>query len=106
MAEPRSEQLMLAEMQVLLAQMRTQLSVVRVGMALTSGAVTVFFILEANQWQIFGLEPYDWYLRFVLAAVIILGLWRFGNAERKIVKIHHLIREAEKKNERIGEIMV
>jgi disulfide bond formation protein DsbB len=106
MAEPKTEQLMLAEMQVLLAQLRTQLSVVRVGMALTSGAVTIFFVLEANNWQLFGLETYNWYFRIALALVALLGVGRFANAERKIVKIHHLIRASEEKNKRIGEIMV
>jgi hypothetical protein len=106
MAEPRTEQLMLAEMQVLLAQMRTQLSIVRVGMALTSGALTIFFVLEANHWDLFGLMGYEWYLRCALAIMALIGLWRFANAEHKIVKIHRLIREAEEKNKRIGEIMV
>ncbi len=102
-----SDQLILAEVQVLLAQMRTQLSILRAGMALIAGALTISFLLLTNHWVLEGEWSWaDLPVKIVLATVAIIGLWRLGSAERKIRRIHHLIREVERKNKLVGEIMV
>lgn len=100
------DQLLLAEMQVLLAQLRTQLSIVRAGMALFGGAVTVYFVLEANQWNVFGIDDFILEAKLALGVIALLGLWRFMSAERKIVLVHKLIHKAEGDSKLIDELMV
>jgi hypothetical protein len=103
----RSDQLILAEVQVLLAQMRTQLSILRAGMALIAGSLTISFLLLTNHWVLEGEWAWaDWPVKLVLGAAAIIGLWRLGSAEQKIRKIHRLIRDVEHKNKLVDEIMV
>ena len=101
-----SEQLLLAEMQVLLAQLRTQLSILRAGMGLFGGALTIYFLLDSNHWAVPGLETFPQEIKGALLIVALLGLWRFLSAERKIILVHRLIKQAEGASKRIDEIMV
>src|SRR3989338_7433585 len=94
-----SDQLILAEVQVLLAQMRTQLSILRAGMALIAGTLTIAFLLLTNHWILESEWAWaDLPIKMILAATAIIGLWRLASAERKIRRIHQLIREVEHKN--------
>lgn len=94
-------------MQVLLAQMRTQLSILRAGMAIIAGALTIAFLLLTNHWVLEGQWAWaDLPVKLLLGTAAIIGLWRMGSAERKIRRIHKLIREVERKNKLVGEIMV
>ncbi len=102
-----SDQLILAEMQVLLAQMRTQLSLLRAGMAIVAGSLTIAFLLLTNHWVLEGQWAWtDLPIKIILGILAILGLWRLAWAERRILRIHKLIRELESKNKLVGEIMV
>lgn len=102
-----SDQLILAEVQVLLAQMRTQLSLLRAGMALVAGSLTIAFLLLTNHWVLEGQWAWaDLPIKIILGLTGVMGLWRLASAERKILRIHRLIREVERKNKLVGEIMV
>ena len=102
-----SDQLILAEVQVLLSQMRTQLSILRAGMAIIAGVMTIAFLLLTNHWVLEGQWAWaDLPIKITLGLVAVLGLWRLASAERKIRRIHKLIREVEHKNKLVGEIMV
>ena len=102
-----SDQLILAEVQVLLAQMRTQLSLLRAGMAVVAGSLTIAFLLLTNHWVLEGQWAWaDLPAKIILGFSAILGLWRLASAERKILRIHKLIREVEHKNKLVGELMV
>ena len=104
---PQNEQLILAEMQVLLSQMRTQLSILRAGMALVAGSLTIAFLLLTNHWVLEGSWSWtDLPIKLVLGAVAVLGLWRFASSERKIMRIHKLIRDVEHKNKLVDRLMV
>ncbi len=104
---PQNEQLILAEMQVLLAQMRTQLSILRAGMALVAGALTITFLILTNHWVLEGGWAWaDLPVKIILAGVAVVGLWRFASAERKIMRIHKLIRDVEHKNKLVDRLMV
>lgn len=94
MAETKpTEQLLLAEMQVLLAQLRTQLSLLSAGMGLFGGSLTIYFLLQANHWAVIGLDRYPLQAKGALIIIALLGLWRFMSAERKIMLIHKLIKK-------------
>ena len=98
---------MLAEMQVLLAQLRTQLSILRAGMALVAGSLTIAFLLLTNHWVLEGSWAWaDLSVKVVLGLAAVLGLWRIASSERKVRRIQQLIHSTERKNKIIDELIV
>ncbi|MBI2004983.1 hypothetical protein HYS79_02370 [Patescibacteria group bacterium] len=102
-----AEEITLAELQVLLSQLRTQLSIVRTGVGALLGALSLTFLILANQWTFKG----DWawlnMLFYVMLGVLVfLGLWRMAVAERKLVAINKIIHNIERKDKHIEELIV
>ncbi len=108
MEERRSEQILLSEIQVLLAEKRTIFAIFRTGMAVMTVPLTVILFLAATS-EYHGLFSYLW-----LAIVIVGGLISvsFGgiviiyNTQKKLHRINHMIVEIEKLDKRIDEIIV
>lgn len=101
-----NEQLALAEIQVLLSQLRTQLSILRAGMGLVAGAISIAFILFTSNWlaqsEAFWL---DMPIKAFLGVLVVVGLWRMLAAERKLRRINRLIHEMEKNNKLVDRIV-
>ncbi len=108
MAEnPKNEQLILAEMQVLLAQLRTQLSILRAGMGLVAGAVSIAFLLFTSDWLARSEVPWlDLPAKTFLGVLVIVGLWRLMSSERKLRKINRLIHQMQEKNKLVDQLIV
>jgi uncharacterized membrane protein YidH (DUF202 family) len=105
--EPKNEQLMLAEMQVLLAQLRTQLSILRAGMGLVAGSVSIAFLLFTSNWLEYSNVPWlDLPAKTFLSLLVIVGLWRLLSSERKLHKIHKLIHQMQSKDKLVDSIIV
>lgn len=105
--ESKNEQLVLAEMQVLLSQLRTQLSILRAGMGLIAGAVSIAFILFTSNWLITSeLSWLDLPAKAFLGVLTSVGLWRLLSAERKLKRINKLIHKMEKQDKLVDSIIV
>lgn len=108
MAEnPQNEQLILAEMQVLLAQLRTQLSILRAGMGLVAGSVSIAFLLFTSDFVAKSEVPWlDLPAKTFLGVLVIVGLWRLMSSERKLRKINKLIHQMQEKNKVVDQLIV
>jgi uncharacterized membrane protein YcjF (UPF0283 family) len=105
--DPQNEQLVLAEMQVLLSQLRTQLSILRAGMGLVAGAVSIAFILFTSNWIAQSSVPWlDLPAKTFLGVLVIVGLWRLMSSERKLRKINKLIHQMQAKDKLVDSIIV
>jgi hypothetical protein len=102
-----NEQLLLAEMQVLLSELRTHLSLVRTGAGVSVGAISVFFLTLVNGAYLPGkLQLYEGYIYFFLAFLTVVGVILFVNSQAKILAIRRLIRRAKHENTRVDQIVV
>lgn len=98
---------MLAEIQVLLAELRTHLSLVRTGAGIVVSAATLGFLLLSNGAYLpFVTEMHTTVIYSILLFSVLGGVYLFVRSERKILAITGLIRSAEKKNKRIDKLMV
>lgn len=105
--QPQNDQLILAEMQVLLAQLRTQLSILRAGMGLVAGSISIAFLLFTSDFVKQSEVPWlDLPAKAFLGFLVIVGLWRLMSSERKLRKINKLIHEMQEKNKVVGSIIV
>lgn len=106
-ADTKNEQLVLAEMQVLLAQLRTQLSILRAGMGLIAGSISIAFLLFTSDWlQNSEFAWLDLPAKLTLGVFAIVGLWRLLSAERKLRRINKLIHQMQKKDKLVDQIIV
>ncbi len=101
------EELTLAELQVLMSQLRTQLSIMRTGVAALVGALSIAFLILANQWTFRG----DWAwlnmpFYIMLTVLVCVGLWSMVAAERKLIAINKIIHKIERKDKHIEELIV
>jgi hypothetical protein len=94
-------------MQVLLAQLRTHLSLVRTGAGMFVGSLTVMFLLLANAPVLPPFFARALTLIFgLLSLSMVLGVVIFIRSEAKIIAVGRLIKEAEKQSKEIDRIMV
>jgi len=106
--EPRSEQLLLQEMQVLLAEKRTYYSLLRTGLTVMSVplSIIIFLLATTKYHKIFD----HWWLALVVVGALICasmgGLVIFQRSQHKLRKINKMIHQRERENSRIAEIMV
>jgi|SRR3989344_1952697 len=103
-----SEQLLLSELQVLLAEKRTYFAILRTGLAILTVPFTfmVFLIATASYHRIF---EHVWLGASVITVVLGIsasGAYLSYRASAKITKLNAHIRAAEKANKRIDDIMV
>lgn len=101
------EELTLAELQVLMSQLRTQLSIMRTGVVALVGALSLTFLILANQWTF--KDEWAWLnipFYLMLVALVCVGLWRMAVAERKLVAINKMIHKIERKDKRIEDLIV
>ena len=106
--EAREEALLIAEMQLLLAEKRTYYALVRTGPTVLMAAITIAAFLVATK------ELHTLFDQILVASVLlgglalfaIVGLVIFLKAEQKIRLLTHLAGEIEKKNKRLAELIV
>lgn len=102
------EQLLLAEIQVLLAEKRTYYAVLRTGLGVMSLPFSIIIFLIATS-PYHGVFKHFW-LGFVLIGGLIGislgGIYVLYRAHTKLKKIDHLITGIERENRHIDEIIV
>ena len=106
--ETSSEQLLLSEIQVLLAEKRTYYAILRTGLGIIVAPLTVIVFLIATA-EFHKLFSYFWVgavLIIGLLAMSVFGVVLFFYAQRKLNQLEKLIRTIENKNHRVDEIVV
>lgn len=108
MTVEQSEQLLLTEVQVLLAEKRTYFALFRTGMAVVTVPLSVLVFLLATT-KFHGLFDH-WLLTVAavvgLTAISLSGFVLVSQSQRKLRKINKLLRVIESQNERIARILV
>ncbi|PIR87125.1 MAG: hypothetical protein COU11_02765 [Candidatus Harrisonbacteria bacterium CG10_big_fil_rev_8_21_14_0_10_49_15] len=102
------ENLLLSEIQLLLAEKRTYYSLLRTGLAVFSVPLTVIVFLVATgpKHRIFDLF---WIGALVIAALLVIaavGLGIFIQAQRKVKRLDRIISTIKSESKRIAEIVV
>lgn len=101
------EEIELSELQVLFAQLRTQLSIMRTGVGVLVGSLSVLFLLLANEWVVGERGALlDYFAKGILALLIVIGLWRIMVAQRKLRAINNMIHKIEAGDKRVDELVV
>lgn len=103
-----NEQLLLNEIQLLLAEKRTYFALLRTGMAIFTMPLTIVAVLAGTS-EYHAVFKSFW-IGFItisfLLAISLVGLSLFYGAEKKIKRLDHMIRLIEKENKRIAEILI
>ena len=102
------EQLLLAEIQVLLAEKRTYFALLRTSIAIATVpfSAIVFLVATAEYHNIFN---YPWISSVIVVLLLLVsanGLKLNFQSRSKINQIEKLIKTIEKENKRIAEIIV
>ncbi len=103
-----SEQLLLAEIQVLLAEKRTYYAMLRSAIAISTLPLTVIAFLIATS-HIHGLFDNLWLstvVIIVLGAVSVIGISFIARSNRRIRKINSMVERIKRDNKRIAEIVL
>lgn len=106
--KPKSEQLLLQEIQVLLAERRTYYALLRTGTAIATLplSILVFLLATVSYHKLFN----HWWLALIVVASLLsaslIGVGLINQARRKLRKVTRLIRGIEHDNKRIADIMV
>lgn len=103
-----TEQLLLAEMQVLLAEKRTYYAILRSAIAIFTLPLTVIAFLIATS-KFHGLFDNPWLSTVVvgvLAIVSTTGLAALARSQRRISKINSMVEKIRSSNKRIAEIVL
>lgn len=102
-----SEQLLLNEIQVLLAEKRTYYALLRSSVALVTLPLTVIvFLVSTNEYH--GLFNFVWLMVLVVGVLVlisIIGISFFARAENRIKSIDKMIVTIKTENKRIAEII-
>lgn len=103
-----SEQLLLNEIQVLLAEKRTFYALLRSAIAIFTLPLTIIAFLLATA-KYHGIFEKPW-LSIVLVGVLILisllGLSMILRANRHLKKVHNMIEKRRSENTRLSEIVI
>lgn len=102
------EELLLNEIQLLLAEKRTYLSLLRTGLTVFTVPLTVIAVLAATTYyhKLFSNFILGIVITTALVLISLIGLSIFYRAENKIKRLDKLIRLIERDNKRIAEIVV
>ncbi len=102
------EQLLLNEIQVLLAEKRTYYALLRSAIAVVTLPLTVVvFLLATTDYHGLFLKPWVSYSIIIMLLIIALfGLLLMLRANRRISKIHVMIQTIKSQNKRIAEIVL
>lgn len=106
--EPLPEQLLINEVQLLLAEQRTYYALLRTGIAIFTLPLSVIVFLAATR-QYHGLLDRPWLATIiigVLLCVSLLGAAVAYRADRRIRRIHELIGQIRDQNARLAEIII
>ena len=108
MSSASHEQLLLGEVQLLLAEKRTYFAILRTGLAVFVMPLTVLgIIVGSSQSQRIFRSP--WVGALVLAVLgltSLMGLYLAQRAQRRIHKINELIHKIESEDKRVAEIVI
>ena len=105
---PNDEQLLLNEIQLLLAEKRTYYALLRTGMGIFTLPLTMVAVLAGTSeyHSVFSSFGLGFLIITVLIAISLVGLSLFYQAERKIKRLNRMIRLIERENKRIAEILI
>lgn len=108
MEQHPSEQLLLAETQVLLAEKRTYYALLRSAIAICTLPLTVivFLIATAKSHGLFDNLWLSTVVVVVLAAICVTGVSLLARANRRIKRINHIVDKIKKENKRLAEIVL
>lgn len=103
-----NEQLLLNEIQLLLAEKRTYYALLRTGVAIFTLPIPLLAILLAtNEYhRIFFNAWIACTILGFLITISLVGLSLFYKAEKKVKRLDRMIRLIEKENKRIAEILI
>lgn len=102
------EQLLINEVQLLLAEKRTYFSVLRTGVAVFALPLSIIVFLVA----IAASRPIPFHPAAVatigglLLLISVAGLWLISSSEFKLRRINHLIDSIKKEHKRLAEIIL
>jgi uncharacterized membrane protein YidH (DUF202 family) len=107
-AHQTPEELLLNEIQLLLAEKRTYLSLLRTGLAVFGAplSIVVFLLATTNFHGIFENHLIGGVIIGTLIFISLVGLWIFFGADRKLTRINRLIYRIKNENKRVAEIIV
>lgn len=103
-----SEQLLLNEVQVLLAEKRTYYSLMRSALAIFTLPLTVVLFLISTA-PVHGLFDKPWLSVTIMAMLLVIsftGITQVIRASEKIKKLHRMIEIIKTQNKRIAEIVI
>ncbi len=105
---PHSEQLLLAEIQVLLAEKRTYYALLRSAIAIATLPLTVivFLIATTKYHDLFNRPWLSTVVIIVLAAIVVTGISLGARANRKIKKLNGFVDKIKSENKRLAEIVL
>jgi uncharacterized membrane protein YidH (DUF202 family) len=106
--KPLSESLLLSELQLVLAEKRTYLSILRTGLAVFTVPLTVIAFLGATA------EYHGIFTNAIVAIVVVgglaiisvIGLIIFYISQRKLRRLNTFVYHIKEENKRIAEIVV
>lgn len=103
-----SEQVLLGEVQLLLAEKRTYFSILRTGLAIVAVPMTIigFLIATAPYHKIFQFRIIGSSVIFILLLTSVAGVFLTYRSGRKIKMIDREIIAIEKSNKRVDKIVV
>jgi undecaprenyl pyrophosphate phosphatase UppP len=107
MTQP-TEQLLLAEVQVLLAEKRTYYAMLRSAIAIATLPLTViaFLIATVKYHQLFDNLWLSTVVIIVLSALTVVGISFIARANRRIRHINQMIEKIKSSNKRLAEIVL
>ena len=102
------EQLLLNEIQVLLAEKRTYFALLRTGLAVALAPLSflVFLIATANWHNLFRSISIGSTTIIILILVSTIGVYIFYTSDRKIKKLNAMIDSIKSQNKRLAEIVI
>jgi len=107
MSKESQEKLLICEVELLLAEKRTHLSIFRTGAALFGLSVSALsVVLVTADLSIFFVLEWPIFILLILVAIATMGGWQMFHARGKVKRLDALIKEIEKQNKRIAEIII
>lgn len=102
------EQLLINEVQLLLAEQRTYYAMLRTGIAVFTLPLTIlgFLVVTRDSHGVFNNIWLAASVILLLIAISFLGIWLSKRSESKIKHIHKLINRIRQENKRLAELIL